>query len=411
MFPQPASQQQAAAVMPSPKPVVMDNTCCNTAERRLNSAINLSRWLPPEIAGEYLDDLICLCPDLADRLITSIDKPLMTAYDSNAGREYLLSEFNRDADSYRSCWSNLYVPPIENGLLPSAGLRSLEIHTNKAFEAYKNLYFGGGISSVYFWDTETPLAGANFHKPNVKKASSRADSIDLLPDTFCVAVLMKKIMRNLSEEFDAEACWDSIHVVTVKPCNSTVTTKLQCGGDGSPLFGKQKHQNQHPQRAHYDVISTVLLWLHTNQTDSLAASSLYSNKPSSSSHLAQIPSVHLAGTLVKDAQFENSLEYGAKSHVANLGRLVEDMENRMRNSLDGIYFGKTREVLSRLRLMSSASLNVGLSVRQPLVLDEGSTAAHHQHHQHYQDNNIRSTNQFKEHIETYLSNRKSNFQI
>ena len=39
----------------------------------------------------------------------------------------------------------------------------------------------------------------------------------------------------------------------------------------------------------------------------------------------------------------------ANSHIANIGRQVEDMENKMRNTLNEIYFGKTRDIVNDLR--------------------------------------------------------------
>jgi capping protein (actin filament) muscle Z-line, beta len=39
----------------------------------------------------------------------------------------------------------------------------------------------------------------------------------------------------------------------------------------------------------------------------------------------------------------------ATSHVQNIGRMVEDMEIKMRNLLQEVYFGKTRDVVNDLR--------------------------------------------------------------
>ena len=38
----------------------------------------------------------------------------------------------------------------------------------------------------------------------------------------------------------------------------------------------------------------------------------------------------------------------AQSHVANMGRMVEEMENQMRDALQTIYFGKTKTVVNGL---------------------------------------------------------------
>ena len=43
------------------------------------------------------------------------------------------------------------------------------------------------------------------------------------------------------------------------------------------------------------------------------------------------------------------------THVANIGRIVEEMENKMRNTLNEIYFGKTMDIVNDLRLVDSSS--------------------------------------------------------
>ena len=37
-----------------------------------------------------------------------------------------------------------------------------------------------------------------------------------------------------------------------------------------------------------------------------------------------------------------------QAHVANMGRMVEEMENQMRDALQTIYFGKTKTVVNGL---------------------------------------------------------------
>ena len=43
------------------------------------------------------------------------------------GKDYLLCDYNRDGDSYRSPWSNEYDPPIEDGSIPSDKTRKFEV--------------------------------------------------------------------------------------------------------------------------------------------------------------------------------------------------------------------------------------------------------------------------------------------
>jgi capping protein beta len=44
------------------------------------------------------------------------------------------------------------------------------------------------------------------------------------------------------------------------------------------------------------------------------------------------------------------------SHVANIGKMVEDMELKMRNLLQEVYFGKAKDVVGDLR-----SMNINIS--------------------------------------------------
>ena len=69
------------------------------------------------------------------------------------------------------------------GNLPSDRLRQLEIDANQAFEQYREMYFEGGVSSVYFWDLENGFAGV---------------------------VLIKKVGDGSKK---IKGCWDSIHVI------------------------------------------------------------------------------------------------------------------------------------------------------------------------------------------------------
>ena len=51
--------------------------------------------------------------------------------------------------------------------------------------------------------------------------------------------------------------------------------------------------------------------------------------------------VTLAGKAVED-------------HIANMGRLVEDMENQMRDTVEEVYFGKTKNVVNGLYKLRGA---------------------------------------------------------
>ena len=60
---------------------------------------------------------------------------------------------------FRSPWSNQYEPALDDGAMPSERLRKLEIDANTAFDQYREMYFEGGVSSVYLWDLDHGFAG------------------------------------------------------------------------------------------------------------------------------------------------------------------------------------------------------------------------------------------------------------
>lgn len=185
----------------------------------------------------------------------------------------------RDGDSYRSPWSNIYDPPLDDGAVPSDKLRKLEVDANAAFEQYRDFYYEGGISSVYLWDLDHGFAGVIL----IKKQGDGSTAI--------------------------KGCWDSIHVIEVQEKSSG-------------------------RSAHYKLTSTVMLWLQTTKESS--------------------GMMNLGGSLTR--QIETDLPVSeASPHLVNVGKMVEDMENKMRSTLDQIYFSKTRDIVNDLRSIQNQS--------------------------------------------------------
>ncbi|CAL8070882.1 unnamed protein product [Calicophoron daubneyi] len=128
-------------------------------DNQLNCVMDLMRRLPPQKIDKTLLDVISLVPGLCEDILSSIDQPLKIARDAKTGRDYLLCDYNREGDSYRSPWSNTYDPPLDDGAMPSESLRQREIEINGASDLYREMYYEGGISSVYLWDMEQGFAG------------------------------------------------------------------------------------------------------------------------------------------------------------------------------------------------------------------------------------------------------------
>ncbi|KAJ2003608.1 F-actin-capping protein subunit beta [Coemansia thaxteri] len=249
-------------------------------DQQMDCALDLMRRLPPQNVEENLLTLLEVVPELTEDLLAAVDQPLKIRQDAKAGKEYLVCDYNRDGDSYRSPWSNEYDPPLADGNVPSERLRKLEVAANEAFDTYKELYYEGGVSSVYLWDTD---------------------------DSFAGVILVKKVNDGTVR---SKGSWDSIHVIEV----------VEKG-----------------RRAWYKLTSTVMLYT--------VASGAKGDRQNE---------INLSGSLTRQDERDLAVE-DAGAHIVNIGRMVEDMEFKMRNALQEVYFGKTRDIVNGLRSASSLS--------------------------------------------------------
>ncbi|KAJ9125805.1 hypothetical protein QFC24_002589 [Naganishia onofrii] len=168
--------------------------------------LDLLRRLPPTQVEKNVDILSQLVPDMASDLLLEVDQPLRVAQDAETGKEYLCSEYNRDNDSFRSPWTNTYNPPLADGALPSKKLRELEVAMNEAFDTYRDMYYEGGLSSVYLWDQED--------------------------GGFAGVILIKKGSK--PSQSGNHGAWDSIHTLEV---------------------------HERGRQAQYKIVSTTMLWV------------------------------------------------------------------------------------------------------------------------------------------------------
>lgn len=256
----------------------------------LEAALDLLRRLPPQAVEENLLSLLQLLPGQAAQLLNTVDTPSKIRICPTTSREYLACDYNRDGDSFRSPWSDAYDPPLPaaDGIHPPAPLRTLEIVANEAFDTYRSQYYEGGISSVYVWDVPSR------------------------PAAFAAAVLLKKV----SEGGGALrlGAWDAIHVLEVEEAEAEAE-------DGA---GAQRS-------ALYKLTTTIILHLDTA--------------------VPRLDEFVLSGNVTRQSESRLVLAAGGSpaEHVANMGRMVEEMESRMRGALQEIYFGKTHDVINEIR--------------------------------------------------------------
>ncbi|CAI5759458.1 unnamed protein product [Candida verbasci] len=255
-------------------------------EDKLDSSLSLLRRLDPRVIESNLTNICTLLgsdDSVVEELLSSVDVPLKIQTCKQSGKDYLCCDYNRDADSYRSPWSNKYYPEIEDNdeelppPYPSSILRQLEIKANDSFDIYRDLYYeGSGVSSVYLWDT-----------------SENEDSG--LDDGFAGVVLFKK------ETSDSLGKWDSNHVFEVIP------------------------ESEH--RILYKLTTSVILDLNSNEMNLSLSGNL----------IRQLETSQLV-------ELNNGINLETQ-HLINLGQLIEKSEYNIRNLLQDVYFDKLKDIM------------------------------------------------------------------
>jgi len=249
----------------------------------LTSCFNLTRRLPPSKVENSLSGLIDLVPDLVDELYTQVDTPLEVVMDTSVNKEFVVCDYNRDEDSHRSPHSNKYFPAMSDpGFTPSAKLRDMELSANRLFDNYRELYFEGGHSSVYFFETDGAESDNSFG---------------------ACWVIHKDILPDGSME---KGWWDSTHVFEVEP-----------KGDG---------------KSTYKLTTTVMVSLVLKDE--------------------KVGGVDLSGLRTQQTTKDCKVS-GDMSHVSNMGEMLEQAEQRVRNAVEGIYIQKTRQVVNGIRSATS----------------------------------------------------------
>jgi capping protein beta len=167
---------------------------------------------------------------------------------------------------------------------------------NEAFDTYREMYFEGGASSVYLWDLDD--------------------------GGFAGVVLLKKTMSPTAPN-EPSGSWDSIHVFETA---------------------------ERGRQAHYKLTSTVMLQLVTrrggeSETEGTGGGVGERKKVEGWKREGE---VSLSGSMTRQTEQDWPLQ-DSSSHITNTGKMIEEMEIKMRNLLQEVYFGKTRDIVYDLR--------------------------------------------------------------
>jgi capping protein beta len=139
--------------------------------------------------------------------------------------------------------------------------------------------------------------------------------------------------------------WDSIHVVEVV----------------------DKGKN-----AHYKLTSTVMLFIET-ETKETGRVTLAGSLTRQARHFLHV--LHACARCANSTTTTTTTKQDEKDfpvdkvnpHVANIGRMIEDMELKLRTTLQTIYFGKTKDIVNELRQVMPVSVLKSRSALQQQI--------------------------------------------
>ena len=90
--------------------------------------------------------------------------------DESTGKLFIASDFNRIGQSYRSPWSNVYLPTTHDAdalYFPPEQLRRIELTLNELLLSYCNLYYENAVGSTYL--SEAPEGGVFYGVFQIRK--------------------------------------------------------------------------------------------------------------------------------------------------------------------------------------------------------------------------------------------------
>jgi capping protein beta len=329
------------------------------AASKVDAALNILQRTPPEDTEENVNACAILLSNNGDggdgdgdggdsaveELYQRIDCPLKDAIDKSVtapngskGRSYILSDHNRDGDCYRSPWSNEYyggegeasasasASSSSSAFKPSRQLRQLEEMANEVFDSYRKLYYGNSSSSSIGSISSDGKGDGDISVSSVYLWNKEGGS---LKEGFAGCFLIKKTLGEISSDDGTRSqsgYWNSIHVVDVN-CLS--------GG-----------------KAKYELSTTVLLSLDIDCHDDDNSNNNKSQGKIKGEGKGNKLNSKLGGSLTKQIEKIQPCP-NESSHIANIGKIIEEVEIELRSNMDALYIQKTREVLNSIRCDSN----------------------------------------------------------
>jgi len=249
------------------------------------AALGLIQRLPPQDLEENLDGFAKVAPHLEQALEPYVTRPLQLKLDTEHNRYFVACGFNADGGAHRSPWSNRYFPAPEEGA-------EAEERLFRPSERLRRL-------------EETSNEVFDAYKTSYYEGGVSSVYLWELDEGFAGAFVIHKEAAGTLDV--SKGAWDSVHVLEVRELPNS-------------------------NYAEYKLSSSVLLHLQSGDQQKEGETEL--------------------GSLVtRQAESRRDVrkQAGEDFHLLHIGRMIEEMEISIRQSLDSLYMAKQREVLDAVR--------------------------------------------------------------
>ena len=256
---------------------------------KINSCISLSRVLPISKLEQNINAISSLVYNDDDVLDSFLQKVDQPLIINTQNGNFICCEYNREGDSYRYPGTNNYYPPLENINPQNENLLDLEIKLNKLFKIYTKFYYSENAISSVFCYV---IDEDNY-------------------DEFVVAVLISNTISN--DDKNTNGKWESSNLLTL-------------------------NINREDNEIQFNLISSVNVYLNANLNCGIDSK------------------LCVGGSLTKSMEKKlrfNGNEPEEQFLIDNIGTLIEDLETRIRDEIEVIYFQKTTEIIDSCRHISN----------------------------------------------------------
>mmetsp|Transcript_102742 Transcript_102742/g.294844 ORF Transcript_102742/g.294844 Transcript_102742/m.294844 type:complete len:319 (+) Transcript_102742:70-1026(+) len=286
------------ADVPSGGPSPFAQTRTETEKKQIAAALGLLQRLPPKDLEANIQTFTKIAPHLEQTLEPYVSRPLQVKRDSEQNRYFVACECNCDGGSHRSPWSGKYFPAPAGGDAEEEKLARPSERLRILEESFNEVF--------------------DAYKTGYYEGGVSSVYLWDMDEGFGGAFLIHKELPVIPST--NSGVWDAIHVVEVR--ESASQTNL----------------------TEYMLTTSVRTYLQV----------VDASKSDTSLDAWVTRTVESRSSRGKKAM-------GDDIHLLHIGRMIEEMEISIRQSLDSVYVAKQREVLHSCRLPEDPDEDDGVS--------------------------------------------------